>query len=136
MTRLPLFLLRFLILMAVVCPQRASAATGVQLETRVRGIELGVPTLIGGSSARSPENHRADALTYDKIALGYALAAEGTVGVAPAARAGANLAKQLASEAQLGEMAAGTGTRIAGTGARAVFRDAGRIAQTYGGNGP
>jgi RHS repeat-associated protein len=44
------------------------------------------------------------------------------------------LSKQLASEAQLGEMIAGTGSRIAGAGARAVFRDAGRIAQTYGGN--
>jgi RHS repeat-associated protein len=44
------------------------------------------------------------------------------------------LSKQLASEAQLGEMAAGAGRSIAGPGADAVFRDADRIANTYGGN--
>ena len=44
------------------------------------------------------------------------------------------LAKQLASEAQLGEMAAGAGRPIADPGTATVFRDAARIAQTYGGN--
>lgn len=43
------------------------------------------------------------------------------------------LSKQLASEAQLGEMAAGIGTRIAGAGTRAAFRNAERAAATYGG---
>ncbi len=44
------------------------------------------------------------------------------------------LSKQLASDAQLGELDAGSGERIAGAGARAPFRDADRIAQTYGGS--
>jgi hypothetical protein len=39
------------------------------------------------------------------------------------------LAKQLASEQQMAE----TGVVMAGQGARAPFRDAGRIAATYGG---
>jgi hypothetical protein len=62
--------------MAVVWPLRASAATGVQLETRVRGIELVVHALVGGSSARSPEKHLGSSLAYDEIAPGYSLAAE------------------------------------------------------------
>lgn len=44
------------------------------------------------------------------------------------------LSKQLASEAQLGEMAARTGLPISGPGTGTVFRDAARIANTYGGN--
>jgi hypothetical protein len=78
-TRLPLFLLRFLILMAVVCPQPASAAMGVQLDTRVGGIELVVHALVGGSSARSPEKHLGSSPAYDEIAPGYSLVAD-TVG--------------------------------------------------------
>ena len=65
--------------------------------------------------------------------LGKAAAVEG-VSVSPATRAGANLAKELASQGQLGEMAAGTGTPIAGVGTGKVFRDAARIAGTYGGS--
>ncbi len=67
----------FLVVGAVLCPLRASAATGVQLETRVRGIELVVHALVGGSSARSPEKHRGSSPAYDEIAPGYSLAAEG-----------------------------------------------------------
>ncbi len=76
-TRLPLFLLRFLILMAVVWPDLASAATSTNVETRVMGIALVAPTLVGGSSARSPEKHLGSSLAYDEIAPGYSLAAEG-----------------------------------------------------------
>ena len=54
--------------------------------------------------------------------------------IASAPQSATALAKQLASEAQLGEMTAGTGRPIAGPGADAVFRDAARIADTYGGN--
>jgi hypothetical protein len=60
-----------------VCPLRASAATGVQLETHVRGIELADHAFVGGASARSPEKHLGNSLAYNEIALGYALAAEG-----------------------------------------------------------
>jgi filamentous hemagglutinin len=67
----------FLVVGAVVCPLRASAATGMQLETRVRGIELVVHALVGGSSARSPEKHLGSSPAYDEIAPGYSLAAEG-----------------------------------------------------------
>jgi hypothetical protein len=55
----------------------------------------------------------------------------------PAARAGAQsaanavrLEKQLASQAQMGEV----GQVMAGAGSRTVFRDAQRIAQQFGGN--
>jgi len=67
----------FLVVGAVVWPDLASAATGVQLETRVGGIELVVHALVGGSSARSPEKHLGSSLAYDEIAPGYSLAAEG-----------------------------------------------------------
>jgi hypothetical protein len=67
----------FLVVGAVVWPDLASAATGVQLETRVGGIELVVHALVGGSSARSPEKHLGTSPAYDEIALGYSLAAEG-----------------------------------------------------------
>jgi RHS repeat-associated protein len=43
------------------------------------------------------------------------------------------LSKQLASEAQLGEMSAGEGEAFAGAGTDVEFRDAARIASTYGG---
>ncbi|HEY3816930.1 MAG TPA: RHS repeat-associated core domain-containing protein [Polyangiaceae bacterium] len=43
------------------------------------------------------------------------------------------LSKQLASEAQLSEMTARAGSSIAGPGTATVFRDAARVAQTYGG---
>jgi hypothetical protein len=76
----------FLIVAAVVCPQPASAATGVQLETRVGGIELVVHALVGRSSARSPEKHLGSSPAYDEIAPGYSLAAEGLEPLA--ARAG------------------------------------------------
>ena len=66
----------FLVVGAVVWPDLASAATGVQLETRVGGIELVVHALVGGSSARSPEKHLGTSPAYDEIALGYSLAAE------------------------------------------------------------
>ncbi len=84
-TRLPLFLLRFLILMAVVWPDLASAATSTNVETRVMGIALVAPTLVGGSSARSPEKHLGSSLAYDEIAPGYSLAAEGVEGATSAA---------------------------------------------------
>ncbi len=115
-TRLPLFLLRFLILMAVVCPQRASASMGVQLETRVRGIELVVHALVGGSSARSPEKHLGSSPAYDGIAPGYSLAAEG---FSTAARAG-QLADAIPA-AQAGRITMGVGLAEDATGARSVL---------------
>ena len=63
-------------------------------------------------------------LAVEEVAVAEAL---------PAARFGAPLAKQLASEAQLAEMAAGQGQAIAGAGTRKLLRDANRLAQTYGG---
>jgi hypothetical protein len=68
----------FLVVAAVVYPHRASAATAVQLETRVRGIELVVHALVGGSSSPNLEKHRGSAAAYDEIAPGYSLA-EGCV---------------------------------------------------------
>jgi hypothetical protein len=64
----------FLVVGTVVCPLRASAATGVQLETHVRGIELADHAFVGGASARSPEKHLGNSLAYDEIAPGYSLA--------------------------------------------------------------
>jgi hypothetical protein len=61
-------------------------------------------------------------------------AAEGAVGVFPRTFGGAGLGKQLASEAQLAEMAAGEGSAIAGAGTTKVLRDAPRLAAEYGGN--
>jgi hypothetical protein len=68
--------LLLLVLAAVVWPGLASAATLVQLETRVRGIDLVVHALAGRSSALSHEKHPGNAPTYDEIAPGYPLAAE------------------------------------------------------------
>ncbi len=54
----------------------------------------------------------------------------GEAGKASSAMDGLNLSKQLASEAQMGEV----GTSMAGAGGRATFRDAGRVAAEYGGD--
>lgn len=67
----------FVVVAAVVYPQRASAATAVQLETRIRGIELGVHVLVRGSSAPTPEKHLGSSAAYDEMEPGYSLAAEG-----------------------------------------------------------
>ncbi len=75
--RLHLLRRLLLVLMSVVWPALASAATGVYLETRVRGIEFADHALVGRSSARSHEKHLGTPPAYDEIAPGYALAAEG-----------------------------------------------------------
>ena len=43
------------------------------------------------------------------------------------------LNQRLASEQQMGELASGQGVPMAGAGTDAIFRDAGRMAETYGG---
>ncbi|MFT3925438.1 MAG: RHS repeat-associated core domain-containing protein [Myxococcales bacterium] len=85
--------------------------------------------LYAGALAAAAESMVA---TEAEVATGGA--GSGAKYVATTEKSAIALSKQLASEAQLGEMAAGTGTRIAGAGSRATFRDAGRVAQTYGGN--
>jgi hypothetical protein len=48
----------------------------VQLETRLKGIDLVVHVFAGRSSTPSPEKHPGNSLAYDEIAPGYSLAAE------------------------------------------------------------
>jgi hypothetical protein len=67
------------------------------------------------------------------VEKGTAAAAKGVAEALPATRFGAPLAKQLASEAQLAEMAAGQGEAIAGAGTKKLLRDANRLAETHGG---
>ncbi|MGH7269190.1 MAG: hypothetical protein ACREJ3_02065, partial [Polyangiaceae bacterium] len=66
----------FVVLGAILCPAQASAATAVQLETRVRGIELVVHALVGGSSAPTPEKHPESRNANAGSPSGYSLAAE------------------------------------------------------------
>jgi hypothetical protein len=63
-------------------------------------------------------------------ALRAAQAAKGVNNAAHNAADAVKLNKSLASQQQLGE----AGTIMAGTGGRVPFRDAGRVAQQYGGN--
>lgn len=53
---------------------------------------------------------------------------------ASSASSGLNLTKSLASEQQMSEITSGSGTRIAGPGAGAPLRVAGRLASEYGGS--
>jgi RHS repeat-associated protein len=73
--------------------------------------------------------------------LGLALVPGGAEELVPAEAAAAadsgsllNLNKSLASQEQMGELAAGKGTPIAGAGTGTVLRDADRLAAQYGGN--
>lgn len=63
-------------ILGVVAPSIASAATTANLETRVKAFELVATTVVGRSTARTPEKHREKSNAYDEIASGSPLAAE------------------------------------------------------------
>ena len=82
MLRRSILLAWLVAILGIIVPCVASAATTASLETRVRDFELVVPTIIGRSTARTPEKHREKSNAYDEIASGSPLAAE----AAPALR--------------------------------------------------
>jgi hypothetical protein len=116
----------------------ASAQPSAQTKTRVWAFESAPALNTWLHAAATQRTHPANRSGGAEHASASPHAARGAgvvaKDIASAPQSATALAKQLASEAQLGEMVAGTGERIAGAGARAAFRDAGRIAQTYGGN--
>ena len=84
MLRRSILLAWLVAILGIIVPCVASAATTASLETRVRDFELVVPTIIGRSTARTPEKHREKSNAYDEIASGSPLAAE--AGVAEASQ--------------------------------------------------
>jgi hypothetical protein len=112
----------------------ASAVSLEQPKTRVWDFASASALSIWLDDAASPRSHLEKLPARYDGALGFSHAAEGAVGVFPRTFGGAGLGKQLASEAQLAEMAAGEGSAIAGAGTTKVLRDAPRLAAEYGGN--
>jgi hypothetical protein len=108
----PSLLLAWLIaILGILAPSIASAATTANLQTRVKAFELVVPTLIGRSTARTPEKHPKKSNAYDGIASGSPLAAEGGAG----ASRGMTTLYRAVSEAELADVGA-SGALRAGPG--------------------
>lgn len=75
-----LLLVWLIAILGILAPSIASGATTADLETRIKGFELVVPTLVGRLDPRTPEKHPENSNAYDGIASASPLAAEAGAG--------------------------------------------------------